>query len=69
MRMLQAGIVLAMIGVLLCLWLLVRVDWYNFVAFMMVAQPLLLVAVLIFVAAFVRGLRQGSVPRQSPPTE
>ena len=63
MRMLQAGIVLAMIGVLLCLWLLVRVDWYNFVAFMMVAQPLLLVAVLIFVGAVVRGLRQRDVPR------
>jgi hypothetical protein len=63
MRMLQAAIVLAMIGVLLCLWLLVRVDWYNFVAFMMVAQPLLLVAVLIFVAAVVRGLRQRDVPR------
>ena len=56
MTTLKIAIVLAAIGVLLCLWLLVQVTWYNFVAFMLVAQPLLLAAVLLFVVAFLREL-------------
>ena len=39
---------LAAVGILLCLWMLVGVTWYNFIAFMMVAQPLLLLAIVIF---------------------
>jgi hypothetical protein len=61
---LRIAIVLAMIGVILCLWLLVEVNWYNFVAFMMVAQPLLLLAVLIFAASVVRELRRSSALRK-----
>ena len=57
MTALRIALVLAFIGVVLCLWLLIQVDWYNFVAFMMVAQPLLLLAVLIFAVAVVRELR------------
>ncbi len=58
---LRAALVIAMIGVVLCLWLLVKVNWYNFVAFMLLAQPLLLVAVLMFLAAVVRELRQRGI--------
>lgn len=61
MTTIRAAIALAAVGVLLCLWLLVKVSWYNFVAFMIVAQPLLLVAVLLFVGVLVRELRQKGV--------
>lgn len=57
MRALRIALVLAMVGVVLCLWLLVQVNWYNFMAFMLVAQPLLLVAIVIFAVAAVRELR------------
>jgi hypothetical protein len=57
----RTAIVLAFIGVLLCLWLLVKVTWYNFIAFMVVAQPLLILSVVIFVIAAVRGLRERGV--------
>jgi hypothetical protein len=56
-RALRIALVLAMVGVVLCLWLLVQVNWYNFMAFMLVAQPLLLVAIVIFAVAAVRELR------------
>jgi hypothetical protein len=49
MTLVRIAILLAAIGVVLCLWLLLQVTWYNFIAFMLIAQPLLLVAVLIFV--------------------
>ncbi len=61
MRLIRAAIVLAALGVILCLWLLVRVSWYNFVAFMLLAQPLLLIAALIFLATAVKELRQKGV--------
>jgi len=53
----RVAIVLALIGIVLCLWLMVTVNWYNFVVFMMIAQPLLLLALLIFVGAVVRELQ------------
>lgn len=52
------AIVLAAIGLVLCIWLLVQVTWYNFVAFMLVAQPLLLAALLIFVVVAARDLKR-----------
>ena len=58
MKAVRLAIALAAIGLVFCLWLLVRVDWYNFLAFMLLAQPLLLVAVLIFVVAVVKELRR-----------
>jgi hypothetical protein len=61
MRAVQIAIVLAAVGVLLCLWMLLGVAWYNFIAFMMVAQPLLLLAIVIFVGVAVRDLRRKGV--------
>lgn len=61
MKAVRVAIGVAVIGVILCLWLLVRVNWYNFLAFMFLAQPLLLVAVLIFAGAVVKELRQKGV--------
>jgi hypothetical protein len=61
MKTLRTAILLATVGVLLCLWLLVKVSWYSFVAFMMVAQPLLVVAALVFVGAILRDLRRKGV--------
>lgn len=58
MKTVRTAIVLVAVGIVLCLWLLVRVSWYNFMAFMLLAQPLLLVAVLIFLGAVVRDLRR-----------
>jgi len=56
--LLRMAIVLAAIGLVLCIWLLVQVTWYNFVAFMLVAQPLLLAALLIFVVVAARDLKR-----------
>ena len=61
MKAVRVAIGLAVIGVILCLWLLVRVGWYNFLAFMLLAQPLLLVAALIFAGAALKELRQKGV--------
>ena len=61
MSLLKTALLLAMIGVVLCLWLLVRVNWYTFVTFMLVAQPLLLVASVMFAIVIVRELRQRDV--------
>jgi hypothetical protein len=61
MKAVRVAIALAVIGLVLCLWLLVRVDWYNFLAFMLLAQPLLLVAALIFAGAALKELRQKGV--------
>ncbi len=58
MSLLRMAIVLAAIGLVLCIWLLVQVTWYNFVAFMLVAQPLLLAALLIFVVVAARDLKR-----------
>ena len=67
MKALRVAIVLAMVGVVLCIWLLVRVDWYNFVAFMMLAQPLLLAAVVLFVAVIVKELSRSGRTSQGAP--
>jgi hypothetical protein len=61
MKAIRLAIVLALIGLVLSLWLLVRVGWYNFLAFMLLAQPLLLVAALIFAGAALKELRQKGV--------
>ena len=58
MTLLRLSIVLAAIGFVLCIWLLAQVTWYTFVAFMVVAQPLLLTALLIFLVVAVRDLRR-----------
>ena len=61
MKTLRAAIVLAVIGLILSIWLLVQVSWYTFFAFMFVAQPLLLVALLIFAGSALKHLRQKGV--------
>ncbi len=58
MKTIRAAIVLAALGLVLCIWLLVRVTWYNFVTFMVLAQPLLLAAFLLFVIAAARELKR-----------
>jgi high-affinity Fe2+/Pb2+ permease len=58
MKSVRVAIALAAVGLLLCLWLLAGVTWYNFMAFMLLAQPLLLLALVIFIAAVVRELRR-----------
>jgi hypothetical protein len=60
MKLVRTAIVLTALGVLLCLWLLVRVAWYDFVLFML-AQPLLLLGGVIFIVAAVNELRQKGV--------
>jgi hypothetical protein len=61
MTLLKLAIVLAVIGVLLCLWLLAGVTWYNFMAFMLIAQPMLLLAVLIFAVVLIKEIRRKGV--------
>jgi len=54
----RVAITLAAAGLVLCLWLLVGVTWYTFMAFMLVAQPLMLLALVIFVIGAVREIRR-----------
>ena len=61
MKTIRVAIVLAALGLLLCIWLLSGVTWYNFVAFMVLAQPLLLAALVLFVIAGARDLRRRGV--------
>ena len=58
MKTIRGAIVLAALGLLLCLWLLAGVTWFNFVVFMVLAQPLLLAALVLFVIAAGRGWKQ-----------
>ena len=58
MRVARLAIVLTVIGLVLCLALLVKVTWYTFIAFMVLAQPLLLLGVVTFVAAVAWQLRR-----------
>jgi hypothetical protein len=57
-KLLRLAIVLAAAGIVLCLWLLARVAWYNFFLFMVVAQPLLLAAFVLFAIALLQELAQ-----------
>jgi hypothetical protein len=59
--LIRVAIGLAIVGLLLCVWLLVQVTWYNFVAFMVLAQPLLLAALVIFVIVAARDLKRRGV--------
>jgi hypothetical protein len=61
MTLIRIGIALAAVGVLLCLWLLVKVAWYSFVLFMLVAQPALLLAGVIFLVVAAKELREKGV--------
>jgi hypothetical protein len=67
MKTVRTALVLAMIGVVLSLWLLVEVKWYNFMVFMLVAQPLLLAAMLMFLVALVREARRQTATHAEGP--
>lgn len=58
MRTARLAIVLSAIGLILCLWLFLGVAWYNFATFMLLAQPLLVLGLLIFVVALSRELKR-----------
>ena len=61
MMAIKTAMVLTAIGVALCLWLLVGVTWYNFLAFMLLAQPLVLLGAVIYVGIVLRDLRRKDV--------
>ncbi len=61
MKAARLAIVLSVIGLLLCLWLFLGVAWYNFAAFMLLAQPLLGLGLLIFVVALSREMKRRGV--------
>jgi hypothetical protein len=61
MRAIKTAMVLTAIGVALCLWLLTGVTWYNFLAFMLLVQPLLLLGAVIYVGFVLRDLRRKGV--------
>jgi hypothetical protein len=60
-RAIKIAMLLTAIGTALCLWLLVGVTWYNFLAFMLLAQPLVLLGALIYVGIVLRDLRRKGV--------
>ena len=57
-KLLRLAIVLAVAGIVLCLWLLAGVTWYNFFLFMVISQPLLLAAFVLFAIALLQELAQ-----------
>jgi peptidoglycan/LPS O-acetylase OafA/YrhL len=57
-KWIRAAIAMAIVGLLVCIWLLVHVTWYNFFAFMLLAQPLIVLALLIFLGALVKEIRR-----------
>jgi hypothetical protein len=61
MMAIKTAMVLTAIGVALCLWLLMGVTWYNFLAFMLLVQPLLLLGAVIYVGIVLRDLRRKGV--------
>jgi hypothetical protein len=61
MTAIKTAMVLTAIGVALCLWLLMGVTWYNFLAFMLLVQPLLLLGAVIYVGIVLRDLRRKGV--------
>ena len=61
MRTIKTAMLLTAIGIALCLWLLMGVTWYNFLAFMLLAQPLVLLGAAVYVGIVLRGLRRKGV--------
>ena len=61
MRAMKIAMLLTAIGIALCLWLLTGVTWYNFLAFMLLVQPLVLLGGVIYVAIVLRDLRRKGV--------
>jgi hypothetical protein len=61
MKAMKAAMLFTAIGIALCLWLLTGVTWYNFLVFMFVVQPLVLVGAVIYVAIVLRDLRRKGV--------
>ena len=61
MTAIKTAMVLTAIGIALCLWMLIGVTWYNFLAFMLLAQPLVLLGALIYVGIVLRDLRRKGV--------
>ena len=61
MRAIKTAMLLTAIGTALCLWLLTGVTWYNFLAFMLLVQPLLLLGAVIYVGIVLRDLRRKDV--------
>ena len=61
MRAIKTAMLLTAIGTALCLWLLIGVTWYNFLAFMLLVQPLLLLGAVIYVGIVLRDLRRKGV--------
>jgi hypothetical protein len=61
MRAIKTAMLLTAIGAALCLWLLIGVTWYNFLAFMLLAQPLLLLGAAVYVGIVLRDLRRKGV--------
>jgi hypothetical protein len=61
MRAIKTAMLLTAIGTALCLWLLIRVSWYNFLAFMLLAQPLVLLGAAVYVGIAIRDLRRKGV--------
>ena len=58
MKTIMLAIVLTAVGLVACLWLLAGVTWYNFMVFMLVAQPLLLLGAVIFAVVAIRDRRR-----------
>ena len=46
------------LAIVLAVWLLAGVTWYNFFLFMVIAQPLLLAAFVLFAIALLQELAQ-----------
>jgi hypothetical protein len=62
MNLVKVAMLLSAVGTVLCLWLLVKVTWYNFLVFMLVAQPLLLLGAVCYVIVALRELRRTGAP-------
>jgi len=58
MKSLQVAMGMTAIGLVLSIWLLLQVSWYNFVVFMFVAQPLVLVALVMFARSAFTSLKR-----------
>lgn len=58
MRVLRLALMCTGVAVLICLALFVHAVWYTFVLFMLVAQPLLVLATVLFAWTVLRDLRR-----------